>query len=63
VAASAVVAIKALPDLEELWRDFNRRLSGLFGNKGGGGGEGGGDGGSRMPSISPRQFGGGIGWC
>ena len=26
------------PDLEELWRDFNRRLSGLFGNKGGGGG-------------------------
>jgi membrane protease subunit HflK len=52
------------PDLEELWRDFNRRLSGLFGNKGnrGGGGDGGGGGGeNRMPSISPRQFGGGIG--
>jgi membrane protease subunit HflK len=51
------------PDLEELWRDFNRRLSGLFGNKGGGsdGGGGGDDAGSRMPSISPRQFGGGIG--
>ena len=50
------------PDLEELWRDFNRRLSGLFGNKGGGGDGGGGDGaGNRMPSISPRQFGGGIG--
>lgn len=49
------------PDLEELWRDFNRRLSGLFGKKTGGGGDGGGDGGSRMPSISPRQFGGGIG--
>ena len=50
------------PDLEELWRDFNRRLSGLFGNKGGGGeGGGGGDAGNRMPSISPRQFGGGIG--
>ena len=49
------------PDLEELWRDFNRRLSGLFGNKGRGG-DGGGDGaGNRMPSISPRQFGGGIG--
>lgn len=48
------------PDLEELWRDFNRRLSGLFGNKGGGG-DSGGDGGGRMPSISPRQFGGGIG--
>jgi len=44
------------PDLEELWRDFNRRLSGLFGRKGGG------DGGGRMPSsLSPRQFGGGIG--
>jgi membrane protease subunit HflK len=52
------------PDLEELWRDFNRRLSGLFGNKGrgGDGGDGGGDGaGNRMPSISPKQFGGGIG--
>src|SRR5262245_12123307 len=23
------------PDLDELWRDFNRRLGGLFGNKGG----------------------------
>ena len=48
------------PDLEELWRDFNRRLSGLFGKKGGGDGSGG-DTGNRMPSISPRQFGGGIG--
>ena len=50
------------PDLEELWRDFNRRLSGMFGKKPSGG-DGGGDGGggSRMPTISPRQFGGGIG--
>ena len=24
------------PDLDELWREFNRKLSGLFGNKGGG---------------------------
>jgi membrane protease subunit HflK len=24
------------PDLDELWRDFNRKLSGLFGSKGGG---------------------------
>ena len=23
------------PDLDELWRDFNRKLSGLFGGKGG----------------------------
>ena len=28
------------PDLDELWRDFNRKLSGLFGGKGGGGGAG-----------------------
>ena len=26
------------PDLDELWRDFNRKLSGLFGGRGGGGG-------------------------
>ncbi len=26
------------PDLDELWRDFNRKLSGLFGGKGGKGG-------------------------
>lgn len=45
------------PDLEELWRDFNRRLTGLFGRRDGGDG---GDGG-RMPSLNPRQFGGGIG--
>jgi membrane protease subunit HflK len=54
------------PDLEELWRDFNRRLTSLFGKKTGGGGNDGGnngDGGngSRMPSITPGQFGGGIG--
>ena len=40
------------PDLDELWRDFNRRLGGLFGGKGGGkppqrgaGGDSGGGGG------------------
>ncbi len=38
------------PDLDELWRDFNRKLGGLFGGKGrrpenNGGGFGGGDGG------------------
>ncbi len=48
------------PDLEELWRDFNRRLSGLLGRKQGGGNDGG-DGGGRLPSLNPRQFGGGIG--
>ena len=47
------------PDLEEIWRDFNRKLSGLIGKKGGGSGDGNG-GGNRMPSLSPGQFGGGI---
>jgi modulator of FtsH protease HflK len=49
------------PDLEELWRDFNRRLTGLLGRKRGGGGDSGDDGGGRMPTLNPRQFGGGIG--
>ncbi|NWG29990.1 MAG: FtsH protease activity modulator HflK [Rhodocyclaceae bacterium] len=47
------------PDLDELWRDFNRRLSGILGKKGGG--AGGDDGGGRMPNLTPGQFGGGIG--
>lgn len=46
------------PDLEELWRDFNRRLTGLIGKKGGGGDGGG----PRMPNMdfNPRFFGGGV---
>lgn len=32
------------PDLDELWRRFNQRLSSLFGGRGGGGGEGSGAG-------------------
>jgi len=44
------------PDLEELWRDFNRRLSGMFGGKRAAGGGGGGG----MPEPSMKQFGGGI---
>src|SRR5664279_1164633 len=45
------------PDLEELWRDLNRRLSGMFGNKGGNG-----NGGGNRPSGNlPGKFlGGGI---
>ncbi|MCX7896337.1 MAG: FtsH protease activity modulator HflK [Rhodocyclaceae bacterium] len=46
------------PDLEELWRDFNRRLSGMMGRGGGSGDRGEGRG---LPPISPRQFGGGFG--
>lgn len=46
------------PDLEDLWRDFNRRLSGLFGKKGGGGNGGNG---SPRPPMNAKLFGGGIG--
>ncbi|PKO87930.1 MAG: FtsH protease activity modulator HflK [Betaproteobacteria bacterium HGW-Betaproteobacteria-10] len=48
------------PDLEELWRDFNQKLNGMFGKKGGGG-NGGGDG-PRMPQIdfNPKFLGGGL---
>ncbi|MCD0421526.1 FtsH protease activity modulator HflK [Rubrivivax sp. JA1024] len=54
------------PDLDELWRDFNRKLSGLFGGKGGGGGGnrndgGGGGGGSGGPSFQPDMKSAGIG--
>jgi membrane protease subunit HflK len=52
------------PDLDELWRDFNRKLSGLFGGKGGPNanrprGEGGGDG--RGPNFQPDMKSAGIG--
>ena len=47
-------ATQGPPDLDELWRDFNRKLGGLFGGKGGGhsGGTGGGrPGGSGLPPF------------
>ncbi len=50
---------QAPPDLDELWRDFNRRISGLFGGKGGGGGQspaGGGQG----PSGKATGIGAGL---
>ncbi len=50
------------PDLDELWRDFNRKLGGLFGGKGGGSGGGrGGSGGGGMPSFNPSPKTTGIG--
>ncbi|MFT3757380.1 FtsH protease activity modulator HflK [Thauera sp.] len=54
------------PDLEEVWRDFNQRLSGMFGgkrqNRGSSGGGGGGGGGRpQLPEFSFKQFGGGLG--
>jgi membrane protease subunit HflK len=43
------------PDLDELWRNFNRRLNELFGRRGGGGGD-------RVPRPpSGRMLGGGAG--
>jgi membrane protease subunit HflK len=39
------------PDLDELWRDFNRKLGQLFGGKGGPQGSGGSGGGSGGPKI------------
>ncbi|MCM5571927.1 FtsH protease activity modulator HflK [Burkholderiaceae bacterium FT117] len=49
------------PDLDELWRDFNRRLNGLFGKKGGGGpgAPRGGGGGGEGPSM--KGAGAGLG--
>ena len=53
------------PDLEEVWRDFNQRLSGMFGKRpgrGSGGGDGGNGGsGPQLPNFSFKQFGGGVG--
>jgi modulator of FtsH protease HflK len=56
------------PDLDELWRDFNRKLNGLFGGKGGGnpGGSGGGGGsdgprgGPQMPNMKSAGIGAGL---
>lgn len=54
------------PDLDELWRDFNRKLSGLFGGKGGSGGGGrrddrGGSGGPGGGNFQPDMKSAGIG--
>lgn len=46
------------PDLDELWRDFNRKLGGLLGGKGGGNGRGQGGG---TPSFNPSPKSAGIG--
>jgi membrane protease subunit HflK len=53
------------PDLDELWRDFNRKLTGLFGGKGGGNaprGNGSGDNGNGGgPNFQPDMKSAGIG--
>jgi membrane protease subunit HflK len=52
------------PDLEELWRDFNRKLGGLFGGarsgNGGGGNSGGGGGGNFQPDMKSTGVGLGL---
>ena len=50
------------PDLDELWRDFNRKLGGLFGNvkNGGRGGLGGGSGGGFQPDMKNAGIGAGL---
>ena len=47
------------PDLDELWRDFNRKLGGLFGGRGGRGSEPGG-GGNFQPDMKSAGIGAGL---
>ncbi len=50
------------PDLDELWRDFNRKLGGLFGGKGRRGGDSGGGpgGGGFQPDMKSAGIGAGL---
>lgn len=48
------------PDLDELWRDFNRKLGGLFGGRGGGDRPNGGNGGGLKPDMKNAGFGIGL---
>ncbi|MBX9833208.1 MAG: protease modulator HflK, partial [Burkholderiaceae bacterium] len=49
------------PDLDELWRDLNRKLGGLFGGKGGGGGRGAGNNGGSGGGFQPDMKSAGVG--
>ncbi len=49
------------PDLDELWRDFNRKLGGLFGGGGGGGPRSGGPGGGGGGGFKPDMKNAGLG--
>jgi membrane protease subunit HflK len=48
------------PDLDELWRDFNRKLGGLFGGKGRRGGDFNGGGGNFQPDMKSAGIGAGL---
>ncbi len=45
------------PDLDELWRDFNRKLGGLFGGRGGNGGGHNGGGNNYQPDMKSAGLG------
>lgn len=49
------------PDLDELWRDLNRKLGGLFGGKGGGGRRGAGNNGGSGGGFQPDMKSAGVG--
>ncbi len=49
------------PDLDELWRDFNRKLSGLFGGKGSRRGNGSDEPGGGGPNFQPSMKNAGVG--
>ena len=49
------------PDLDELWRDFNQRLGGLFGGSNGRNGNGNGNGNGSPPPFRPDGKSAGIG--
>lgn len=48
------------PDLDELWRDFNAKLTGLFGGRKGGGSEPPNNGGPTGPDFKAARFGVGV---
>ena len=48
------------PDLDELWRDFNRKLSGVFSGRGGGSGGDPGERGSLQPDAKSASIGVGL---
>jgi len=48
------------PDLDELWRDFNRKLGGLFGGRGRRGDNGGFGGGNFQPDMKSAGIGAGL---
>ncbi|MFT3814751.1 MAG: FtsH protease activity modulator HflK [Acidovorax sp.] len=48
------------PDLDELWRDLNRKISGLFGNKPSGNGGNNGNGGGFQPDMKGAGIGVGV---